>query len=100
MKDWKQALKEALPEAVAWRQALHRIPELAFREANTTAFIRRTLEAGRAKKQDTPSGGFLPVERRLPVTAGKYLRQKLMRLCAACLLKELLALRLLMVPSP
>lgn len=44
MKDWKQALQEALPEAVAWRRALHRVPELAFREVNTTAFIRRTLE--------------------------------------------------------
>ena len=31
-------------------------------------FIRRMLEAGRDRKQDTPSGGFLPVERRRLIT--------------------------------
>ena len=41
-------------------------------------FIRRTLEAGRAKKQDTPSGGFLPVERRRLITiAGHNLGRSL-----------------------
>lgn len=44
MKDWKQALRDGLPEAIAWRRTLHRAPELAFREVNTTAFILRTLE--------------------------------------------------------
>ena len=31
-------------------------------------FIRRMLEAGRDRKQDTPSGGLLPVERRRLIT--------------------------------